>query len=175
MESRPYDAALDPTFYSGGSKAQVYDCACVIFILLILLTLLYTVVFQPAQLAQASTAAVVSGTNRYSHHHHFRPRMPHMNVIPPQVLLAPSAEVDPSIPAVKYSTTADVSVQTVFRESEAQTDPYTPEVSIDPNKPTPEVPFKRYIHMLRIILFFLFLAQCPTPFLCVVNIISNRY
>jgi hypothetical protein len=65
--------------------------------------------------------------------------MPHMNVIPPQVLLAPSVEVDPSQPAEDYSSTVDVGVQTVFRESEAQTDPYTPEVTIDANKPTPEV------------------------------------
>lgn len=115
MESRPFDAVLDPTFYSGGSRPQ------------------------PAVLAQASSAAVVSGTNRYSHHHHFRPRMPHMNVIPPEVLLAPSVHADPSAPVENYSGSVDVSVQTVFRESEAQTDPYTPEVSIDPNKPTPEV------------------------------------
>lgn len=77
-----------------------------------------------------------------------------MNVIPPQVLLAPSVEVDPSVPAENYSTTVNVSVQTVFRESEAQTDPYTPEVTIDANKPTPEV--IRYFQLNHVHLFVSF-------------------
>jgi len=35
--------------------------------------------------------------------------------------------------------TVDVGTQSMYRESEAQTDPYTPEVTVDPAKPTPEV------------------------------------
>ena len=62
-----------------------------------------------------------------------------MHVVPPEVLLAPRDDVDPTVPAESLVGTVDQSVQTMFRESEAQTDPFTPEVTIDPDKPTPEV------------------------------------
>lgn len=62
-----------------------------------------------------------------------------MNVVPPEVLLAPRDEVDPSVAQEAMSGTVDQGIQTMFRESEAQTDPFTPEVTIDASKPTPEV------------------------------------
>lgn len=90
-------------------------------------------------LAAASTSDVVSGSHRHAHHHHYRPRQPHLNVVPPEVLLAPRADIDPSVPTESVSGTVDASVQTMFRESEAQTDPYTPQVTLNASKPTPEV------------------------------------
>jgi hypothetical protein len=43
------------------------------------------------------------------------------------------------VPTESVTGTADAAVQTLFRESEAQTDPFTPEVTLNASKPTPEV------------------------------------
>ena len=102
---------------------------------------------QPAVLAQVSTSAVVSGPHRHSHHHHYRPRQPHVEAVAPEYLLAPRV-ADPARAPEEASGSVDAGSQTMFRESEAQTDPFTPEVIINPNKPTPEVRPNSFIYSL---------------------------
>lgn len=115
QESRPLDALFDSTYANSASAVR-------------------------PPLAASSTAAAVAGGKRHHHHHHYRPRVPHAALIPAEVLLAPQPRVDPTIPdAVDDRRTVDAGIQTVYRESESQTNPFTPEFIVDPTKPTPEV------------------------------------
>lgn len=77
-----------------------------------------------------SSNTIVSGSSRYKYFR--RPIMPRMNPVPPQVLLAPTAAIDPMIPTEVQPepTLKTVEVQTMYRESEAQTNPYTPEYNV---------------------------------------------
>jgi len=63
--------------------------------------------------------------------------------VPAGVLFATTARgVDPTAeptPEESEETHRDAGVQTAYRESDAQTDPYTPAVVLDPTKPPPEV------------------------------------
>ena len=87
-----------------------------------------------------STEAAVGGGRRYAHHHHYQPRRPHVAFQRPEIILAPTAAgVDPTIPYENDHSTKDAGVQTMYRESESQTDPFTPQYSVDPAKETPEV------------------------------------
>jgi len=54
--------------------------------------------------------------------------MPRVSAVPPQILLAPTAAENPLVPADTKveASVKDVEVQTAYRESEAQTVPYTP-------------------------------------------------
>lgn len=54
--------------------------------------------------------------------------MPRVSAVAPQVLLAPTAAEDPLVPTDNRveASVKDVEVQTAYRESEAQTVPYTP-------------------------------------------------
>ena len=54
--------------------------------------------------------------------------MPRVSAVAPQILLAPTAAENPLIPADNRveASVKDVEVQTAYRESEAQTVPYTP-------------------------------------------------
>ena len=56
--------------------------------------------------------------------------MPHLEALAPEVLLAPTANVDPTkAPAVEpEAPTKEVGTQSQYRESETQTTPYTPDV-----------------------------------------------
>lgn len=61
--------------------------------------------------------------------------------VPVQVLLEPGIE-DPGLaPLPESATVRHQSVQTMYRESEAQTDPYAPDFYVDPDKEKPEVTF----------------------------------
>jgi len=87
--------------------------------------------------------AVVSGTHRYKYFK--RPIMPKVNAYPPQILLAPTTagkeENNPLIPIHEEveKTVKDAGIQTLYRESEAQTVPYTPEYVLPPGVTEPEV------------------------------------
>ena len=123
LESRPLDSVYDGTYVNSSSVAQPPPAA-------------------------SSTSAAVSGVNRFAHHTHYRPRVPHISaLLPPEVLLAPTqSNVDPSIPhVVDERTTTEAGMQTVMRESESQTDPYTPQFIVDSAKPTPEVSTPRFV------------------------------
>lgn len=87
-----------------------------------------------------SSKTMVSGSERFKYFK--RPIMPRVSAIPPQILLAPVSATDnnPLIPVEKIddSTVKDVGVQTMYRESEAQTVPYTPEFIV-PSGQEPEL------------------------------------
>ena len=59
--------------------------------------------------------------------------MPRISAIPPQILLAPTTSDDPLIPVEEEpeAPTKNAEVQTMYRESEAQTIPYTPEYVLE--------------------------------------------
>eukprot|EP01038_Epipyxis_sp_PR26KG_P006498 gene6498-8933_t len=83
------------------------------------------------------TTTVTSSSNAVTGSHRFkyfkRPIMPRVNALAPGILLAPSNDTNnpnnPLVP-VELPTEAlvkDAEVQTMYRESEAQTNPYTPD------------------------------------------------
>jgi hypothetical protein len=86
---------------------------------------------------------MVSGTQRYKYFK--RPIMPRVNAYPPQILLAPTVasgmENNPlvPVPVEEDIPTKEMAVQTAYRESEAQTLPYTPEYVLAEGKDDPEV------------------------------------
>ncbi|GMF17753.1 unnamed protein product [Phytophthora fragariaefolia] len=98
---------------------------------------------------------LVSGSQRVKFHR--RPVLPHLQAEPPEVLLAPvfappappakrQAPLKSSIPTYIASdavegNTRSVGIQTVYRDSEAQTDPYTPDYTVHKtaNGSTPEI------------------------------------
>jgi len=104
MESRPYDAHFDST-YTGPYNNPRLD----------------------ARVAAAmSSHEMVAGKTRFKYFR--RPIAPRMSAMPPNVLLAPTKAQDPMIPVeeVPEPLIKDAEVQTAYRESEAQTQPYTP-------------------------------------------------
>jgi hypothetical protein len=59
--------------------------------------------------------------------------MPRMSAVPPSVLLAPTvASTDPGVPVedIPEPPTKEAEIQTMYRESEAQTVPYTPDYTV---------------------------------------------
>ncbi|RYH16590.1 hypothetical protein EON65_29825 [archaeon] len=90
--------------------------------------------------ASTTTETIASGTQRYKFFR--RPIMPKVSVVPPGILLAPTAqgENNPLEPIVNppEAVTRDAEIQTMYRESEAQTVPYAPEYVI-PNGQSPEL------------------------------------
>eukprot|EP00604_Paraphysomonas_vestita_P001268 CAMPEP_0174824294 /NCGR_PEP_ID=MMETSP1107-20130205/32751_1 /TAXON_ID=36770 /ORGANISM="Paraphysomonas vestita, Strain GFlagA" /LENGTH=705 /DNA_ID=CAMNT_0016050873 /DNA_START=746 /DNA_END=2863 /DNA_ORIENTATION=- len=59
--------------------------------------------------------------------------MPRISAIPPQILLAPTSSENPLIPVEEdpEPATKNAEVQTIYRESEAQTIPYSPEYILE--------------------------------------------
>jgi len=108
MESRPLDARYDPSFI--GPFTNVGN--------------------DPRVTAVISSTDMVAGQARFKYFR--RPVMPRINAIPAHILLAPTRAIDEAAksgvvvdepePMVK-----DAEVQTLYRESEAQTMPYTPQ------------------------------------------------
>ncbi|ETK96508.1 hypothetical protein L915_00786 [Phytophthora nicotianae] len=97
---------------------------------------------------------LISGSERVKFHR--RPVLPHLQAEPPEVLLAPvyvvptlpvqhrdaKASTSPHVAAeVLEGATRSVGIQTVYRDSEAQTDPYTPDYTIQKTATgiTPEI------------------------------------
>ena len=109
MESRPLDARYDSTYIGPFTNVQMDNRVR----------------------AAMSSSDAVSGQPRYKYFR--RPVMPRMSAIPPSVLLAPTvAETDPNVPMEDIPEPAQKTqeVQTVFRDSEAQTTPYTPDYTV---------------------------------------------
>lgn len=117
MESRPYDQSYDPTFTGPFNNTFVSD---------------------PRVVAAASNKTVITGQSRFKYFR--RPVMPRMNAVPPYILLGPTAAHDPLKPVEVVTEVAfkTVEVQTVYRESEAQTLPYSPDYFV-PEGSDPEV------------------------------------
>jgi len=83
----------------------------------------------------------VSGANRFKY---FRtPTVPSLQTVPPDVLLSVDAKSADSLPEVMVEEEPAVKVastQTDYRESETQTDPFTPDIApLDPSAPQPEL------------------------------------
>jgi hypothetical protein len=108
QESRAYDARYDPTFTGPYTQVNI----------------------DPRVTAAVSANTMVSGQGRYKYFR--RPIMPRINGIPPQILLAPTVTADPLKPIeqVQDLPFKNQEVQTMYRESEAQTTPFTPDYSI---------------------------------------------
>lgn len=104
MESRPYDAHFDAT-YTGPYNNPRLDSRVA---------------------AALSSTNMVSGTMRFKYFR--RPIAPRMSAMPPGVLLAPTKAHDPMVPVEEAPEplVKNAEVQTAYRESEAQTQPYTP-------------------------------------------------
>jgi hypothetical protein len=87
-----------------------------------------------------SSATMVSGTHRYKYFK--RPIMPRVNAYAPQLLLAPTGEGENNplvpLPQEVEAQVKDAGMQTMYRESEAQTTPYTPEYVVAPGD-NPEI------------------------------------
>lgn len=115
-ESRPYDTYYDTTYVGPFSGAQS----------------------DTRVLATASSSNQVTGSMRYKFFR--RPVMPRLNAVPPQVLLAPTVAHDPLAPVeVEVEPPIkNVEVQTMYRDSEAQTNPYTPDYIV-PEGTEPEI------------------------------------
>lgn len=116
-ESRPLDFRYDPTFIGPFTQVRM----------------------DPRVAAQMSAPTAVAGATRFKYFR--RPVMPRMSAIPPTVLLAPTvAETDPTVPLedVPEPPQKSQEVQTMFRESEAQTVPYTPDYVVQDGE-DPEV------------------------------------
>jgi len=85
-----------------------------------------------------SDAAAITAGNRYKYFR--RPIVPFLHSVPPEVLLAPTTEDNPLQPAEEQveAPTKTVGVQTKYRDSQAQTDPYTPDYTVRPGE-EPEI------------------------------------
>ncbi|KAJ3214889.1 Cilia- and flagella-associated protein 91 [Dinochytrium kinnereticum] len=83
--------------------------------------------------------AEVDGANRFKYFR--RPIIPYMPTLGGQVVYArkPPMHVQPAIERPITPPTRTVAIQTVYRESEAQTDPYSPEYILPPNAAPPEL------------------------------------
>jgi len=84
---------------------------------------------------------IISSQSRYKYFR--RPIIPFMNAQPPEVLFAPAEPEAPSaleLPQPEPEPlTKTVETQSDFRESETQTNPYTPAYVLPPDAPEPEV------------------------------------
>ena len=85
----------------------------------------------------------VSGANRYKY---FRtPAVPTLRTVPPEVLLSVDTQVNniaaPLALEAPEPASKTVATQSDYRDSEAQTDPFTPDyIAPDPDGPQPELP-----------------------------------
>jgi hypothetical protein len=84
---------------------------------------------------------MIEGGNRYRYFR--RPIVPYLEAVPPEVLLAAPPEMDMLLDGPVTRPTAvgakrTVGVQTMYRDGEAQTDPYTPDYTVRPGE-EPEV------------------------------------
>jgi hypothetical protein len=99
--------------------------------------------FQQLSSTQAPSKSEMVGTQRVKFFK--RPMVPYLNTVPPEVIFAPA----PSTSQGHHQTaqpvegppplSKTVEIQTDYRESETQTNPYTPDYIINPNAPEPEV------------------------------------
>uniref|UniRef100_A0A7S3S7V1 Cilia- and flagella-associated protein 91 n=1 Tax=Emiliania huxleyi TaxID=2903 RepID=A0A7S3S7V1_EMIHU len=87
----------------------------------------------PAQsrLNQGGDGVRVSGPSR--HRYFKRPVLPFLSEQPPEVLLAPLGAAEPPPPSPEPAA-REMATQSDYRESEAQTDPFSPEYSLPPGE-----------------------------------------
>ena len=96
---------------------------------------------QKLSFAGARDERIISGANR--HKYFRRPIIPFMNAQPPEVLFAPTEPE--AVGALELPEpepeplTKDAECQSMYRESETQTNPYTPDYVLPPDAPEPEV------------------------------------
>ena len=120
MESRVYDSVFDPVYTTHASLSR-----------------------SKGKPLYRATAAAISGPQRANFFR--RPIVPFLHAVPPEVMLAPAGPPgkanDPLEPpqAVPTELTRDVAVQSQYRETETQTNPYTPDYTIRPGEKEPEV------------------------------------
>eukprot|EP01052_Picozoa_sp_SAG31_P029777 SAG31_NODE_2991_length_4810_cov_8.338145_1_plen_346_part_00 len=81
-------------------------------------------------------AGDIGGRLRYKYFR--RPMVPYLQSVPPDVLLAREAEVAAAPAPVPEPAAKTVATQSDYRESEAQTDPYTPDYTVRPGS-APEI------------------------------------
>ncbi|KAJ3111548.1 Cilia- and flagella-associated protein 91 [Phlyctochytrium bullatum] len=83
--------------------------------------------------------AEVDGTNRYKYFR--RPIIPYMPTLGGQIVYArkPVQSIQPAMDRPITPPTRTIAVQTMYRESEAQTDPYSPEYIVPANAAPPEL------------------------------------
>jgi len=120
VPNRPYDHVYDSTFTTN-TNTRTYRAA---------------VRANPVNLTKE-----VAGAARFKYFR--RPVVPYMQAVAPEVVLArnkPAAPTDAESSEVEIpSATRTVEVQTLYRESEAQTDPYSPDYILQAGAPKPEV------------------------------------
>lgn len=109
QESRPLDAYFDPVFTTRSSRPS----------------------------AKYRSNTVASGSGRYLYFQ--RPLAPQLETVAPGVLLAPTAPLKEIARTPDEERSKDVAIQTAYRESEAQTIPYSPDFVLDPEAPRPHV------------------------------------
>ena len=105
-ESRAYDSVYDPVYIGPFTNTRS----------------------DPRVIAAASSQSLVAGQSQYKYFR--RPNMPRVTALSPHILLAPSLKSDlknSNQEPVEELAMKDVEVQTMYRESEAQTIPYTPD------------------------------------------------
>lgn len=78
----------------------------------------------------------IGGRLRYKYFR--RPMVPYLQSVPPDVLLARETDVAAAPPPVPEPASKTVATQSDYRESEAQTDPYTPDYTVRPGS-APEI------------------------------------
>eukprot|EP00628_Pelagophyceae_sp_CCMP2097_P023352 CAMPEP_0184224330 /NCGR_PEP_ID=MMETSP0976-20121227/19690_1 /TAXON_ID=483370 /ORGANISM="non described non described, Strain CCMP2097" /LENGTH=543 /DNA_ID=CAMNT_0026529263 /DNA_START=54 /DNA_END=1685 /DNA_ORIENTATION=- len=111
-ESRAMDATYDPVFTKPGYPAQ----------------------------ATRFDSKSATGAGRYKFFQ--RPMVPQMDAVAPGVMLAPTNHTvghELSIFEEVEPRTRDAAVQSKYRESETNTDAYSPEYTLDPSKPAPQI------------------------------------
>mmetsp|Transcript_44861 Transcript_44861/g.60868 ORF Transcript_44861/g.60868 Transcript_44861/m.60868 type:complete len:284 (+) Transcript_44861:14-865(+) len=87
--------------------------------------------------APASVETLVMGSNR--HKYFKRPIIPVLQSVPPEVVMQiPEERIESAKITSEEPKTKTVDVQTMYRESEAQTDPFSPEYQVDKEN-VPEV------------------------------------
>lgn len=91
----------------------------------------YDVYLDPVYTTKSSrppyrSLTTVSGSARCKYFQ--RPMVPQLDAVPPSVLLAPTKTQDPlQTNGTAQKQSHNVSIQTIYREEEAQTDPYSPD------------------------------------------------
>jgi hypothetical protein len=93
----------------------------------------------PQQQAMANDARVVVGSER--HKFFKRPVVAYMDAIPANVVVAAedTAQDNEQTEEVAEEATKSCGIQTVYRDGEVQTEPYTADYIISPDQPEPEV------------------------------------
>lgn len=76
---------------------------------------------------------------QFRHKYFKRPIIPVLQSVPPEIIMQiPEERIESAKIPIEEPKTKTAEVQTIFRESEAQTDPYSPEIQLDPQN-VPEV------------------------------------